>query len=157
MEKNVYFLGFTNISFPNICCQNELKEKNHVNWSTARWHLWSQSFKAIHCNSRITPPPFSSTDIFVEEKRGGVILLWQLMALIDWLHRCQLAGFMTHCFKELPDTRYSRISSKYIRKCHVLLVMDGYSSENIRIWKLCIRSGPIRISNINVPDTSWHE
>ena len=27
---------------------------------------------------------------------------------------------------ELPDTYYSRISSKYIRKCHVLPVMDGY-------------------------------
>ena len=84
-----------------------------MNWPTARWHLWSQSFKAIHCNSRITPPPFSSTDIFVEEKRGGVILLWQLMALIDWLHRCQLAGFMTHC---LSYQIFSNILKIYPKK-----------------------------------------
>ena len=156
MEKNVYFLGFTNIGFPNICCQNELKEKNHVNWSTARWHLWSQSFKAIHCNSRITPPPFSSTDIFIEEKRGGVILLWHLMALIDWLHRCQLAGFMTHCFNELPDMilGYPQNISENAMSFYW---WTNIRSENIRIWKFCIRSDPIRISNINVPDTSWHE
>ena len=37
--------------------------------------------------------------------------------------------YFTDYLRRLPDTRYSRISSKYIRKCPVLLVMDEYPNR----------------------------
>jgi hypothetical protein len=84
------------------------------------------------------------------------LLLPLFLQLTFLSERVSLAGFMTHCYNELP-VMFLGYLSKNIRKCHVLLGMDGYPSENIRLWKLCIRSDPIRTSDLNIPDHSWHE